>query len=97
MNIEEKDMCASILKANHNIFHFHVAENDRGIPGSGGLNFNRIFETLNTINYSGNVTLEMFIQSNQETSKDLFTWRNIEDNPFDAIQKSYKYLKNFIK
>ena len=51
MNIEEKDMCASILKANHNIFHFHVAENDRGIPGSGELNFNRIFETLNTINY----------------------------------------------
>ena len=28
MNIEEKDMCASILKANLNIFHFHVAEND---------------------------------------------------------------------
>ena len=97
MNIEEKDMCASILKANDKIFHFHVAENDRGIPGSGELDFNRIFETLNTINYCGNITLEMFIQSNQETSKDLFTWRNIEDNPFDAIQKSYKYLKNFIK
>ena len=39
----------------------------------------------------------MFIQSNQETSKDLFTWRNIENNPFDAIQMSYEYLKKFIK
>ena len=96
MNIEEKNMIKSIKKASNKIFHFHVAENDRGIPGTGTLNFNEIFKTLMSIGYNKNVTLEMFIQANQNTSKDLFTWRNIENDPFEAIKKSREYLQSFL-
>ena len=78
MNIEEKNMCQSIEKARHKLFHFQVAENDRGVPGSGSINWPEIFSTLKKINYKGHVSLEMFIQANEDTSKDLFTWRNIE-------------------
>ena len=96
MNIEEKNIVSSIRKANEKIFHIHIAENDRGIPGSGSIDFENIFKTLKEINYSNNITLEMFIQANNPTSKDLFTWRNIEKDPYDAIKKSYSYLIQYL-
>ena len=95
MNIEEKNICSSIKRAKNKLFHFHVAENDRGIPGSGTLDFDSIFETLKEIDYSGYVTLEMFIQANKQTSKDLFTWRDIEIDPYKAIKDSYLFLSKY--
>jgi len=95
MNIEEKNICSSIKRAKNKLFHFHVAENDRGIPGSGTLDFDSIFETLKEINYSANVTLEMFIQANKQTSKDLFTWRDIEVDPYKAIKDSHLFLSKY--
>ena len=95
MNIEEKNICSSIKRAKNKLFHFHVAENDRGIPGSGTLDFDSIFETLKEINYSENVTLEMFIQANKQTSKDLFTWRDIEVDPYKAIKDSHLFLHKY--
>jgi len=96
MNIEEKNMCQSIEKARHKLFHFQVAENDRGVPGSGSINWPEIFSTLKKINYKGHVSLEMFIQANEDTSKDLFTWRNIEADPYDAIVRSFNFLNEHL-
>ena len=76
--------------------NYHVAENDRGIPGSGSINWEKTFNTLYAINYSKCVTLEMFTQAFVNTSKDLFTWRNIELDPFEAIVKAHKFLKKYI-
>ena len=92
MNIEEKNICQSIEKAKDKLFHLQVAENDRGIPGTGSINWLEIFNTLKKINYNKNVSLEMFIQANVDTSKDLFTWRNIENDPYDAIVRSFVFL-----
>ncbi len=95
MNIEEKDISKSIIKAKNKLFHFHVAENDRGIPGTGSIKWEKIFNALKEINYKEYVTLEMFIQANQNTSKDLFTWRNIEEDVFNAISKSFEFLNKY--
>jgi len=95
MNIEEKDISKSIIKAKNKLFHFHVAENDRGIPGTGSIKWEKIFNALKEINYDEYVTLEMFIQANQNTSKDLFTWRNIEEDVFNAISKSFEFLNKY--
>jgi D-psicose/D-tagatose/L-ribulose 3-epimerase len=96
MNIEEKNMCQSIEKARDKLFHFQVAENDRGVPGSGSINWSEIIDTLKKINYKGCISLEMFIQANVDTSKDLFTWRNIEDDPYDAIVRSFNFLSEYL-
>ena len=51
---------------------------------------------LKKINYNKNVSLEMFIQANVDTSKDLFTWRNIENDPYDAIVRSFVFLNEHL-
>jgi|TARA_B110000196_G_scaffold58226_1_gene48315 D-psicose/D-tagatose/L-ribulose 3-epimerase len=96
MNIEEKNMCQSIEMAKDKLFHFQVAENDRGVPGTGSINWVDVFNTLKRINYEGYVSLEMFIQANVDTSKDLFTWRNIEADPYDAIVRSFNFLNKHL-
>ena len=96
MNIEEKNICQSIEKARSKLLHFQVAENDRGVPGSGSINWSEIFNTLKRINYKGYVSLEMFIQPEVDTSKDLFTWRNIEDDPYNAIVRSFNFLSEHL-
>ena len=96
MNIEEKNICQSIEKAKDKLFHLQVAENDRGIPGTGSINWLEIFNTLKKINYNKNVSLEMFIQANVDTSKDLFTWRNIENDPYDAIVRFFVFLNEHL-
>ena len=35
MNMEEKDIAAAIVSARDHLVHFHVSDNDRGVPGSG--------------------------------------------------------------
>ena len=37
----------------------------------------------------------MFIQANKQTSKDLFTWRDIEIDPYKAIKDSYLFLSKY--
>ncbi len=66
------------------------------MPGTGSINWTAIFSTLKQINYNKNVTLEMFIQANVDTSKDLFTWRNIENDPYDAIVRSFNFLSEHL-
>ena len=34
--------------------------------------------------------------ANVDTSKDLFTWRNIEDDPYDAILRSFNFLSEYV-
>ena len=51
---------------------------------------------IKKINYEGFVSLEMFIQANVDTSKDLFTWRNIEDDPYEAISRSFNFLSEYL-
>ena len=52
MNIEEKDMYKSIVSAKGRIFHFHVNENDRGIPGTGHIPWDDVFGALKDIDYN---------------------------------------------
>jgi hypothetical protein len=37
----------------------------------------------------------MFIQANKQTSKDLFTWRDIEVDPHKAIKDSRLFLNKY--
>ncbi|TWT27272.1 sugar phosphate isomerase/epimerase [Planomicrobium sp. CPCC 101110] len=58
MNIEEDDM-AETLHANRDVIgHIHLADNQRFQPGSGSLDFKRLFEGLKKDGYSGYLTLE---------------------------------------
>lgn len=60
MNLEETDMYEAIRLAGPRLGYMHVADNTRLAPGTGCLDFKKIFETLKEIGYEGFITAECF-------------------------------------
>jgi D-psicose/D-tagatose/L-ribulose 3-epimerase len=83
-NIEEKSISDGVKLVGNHIVHFHTCENDRGIPGSGHVGWNEVFEALRQIKYSGWWTIESFGFALGDLSAAAAIWRDIESSP-DAI------------
>jgi sugar phosphate isomerase/epimerase len=62
MNIEERDIAASIRAASHRVVYVHVADSNRLQPGRGHLDFRPGFAALKEIGYDGWLTIECRIE-----------------------------------
>lgn len=68
MNIEERDILASIREAGPHIGHFHAADSNRWAPGSGHLDFPAIFKTLKGTGYDGAIAVEIIPGPDPDTA-----------------------------
>ncbi len=93
MNIEEKDAPAAILAAGKQLCHYHVSDNDRGVPGSGRYDFPADARALKEIGYNGWVVAEMFVTAGNPASGDLNIWRDIEPDPTVAAIQTLAYVR----
>ncbi|MBT0956723.1 sugar phosphate isomerase/epimerase [Alphaproteobacteria bacterium KMM 3653] len=93
MNIEEKRPDAAIRAAGETLVHYHVSDNDRGVPGSGRYDFPADAQALREIGYDGWVVAEMFVMAGNPASADLNIWRDIEPDPTQAARETLTYLK----
>ncbi len=92
MNIEEKEPAAALRAAGDTLVHYHVSDNDRGVPGSGHYDFAADAAALRDIGYDGWVVAEMFVMAGNPASTDLNIWRNIEPDPTQAAVQTLKYM-----
>lgn len=93
MNIEEKNPPAALRAAGETLVHYHVSDNDRGVPGSGRYDFAADAAALRDIGYDGWVVAEMFVMAGNPASADLNIWRDIEPDPTQAAIQTLKYMK----
>ena len=94
MNMEEKHVGDAIRATGRHLVHMHCDENDRGVPGSGHIPWDEVFEALRDIRYAGWLTLEMFVAANQSVSSDLAIWRQIEQDSTEAARQGLAFLKS---
>ncbi len=57
-NVEEASIAKALLFAKDRLFHVHVADSNRWIPGFGHLDFSEVWDALNKVNYKGSLVLE---------------------------------------
>ena len=93
LNIEEKDITAAITGAADKLVHFHVSDNDRGVPGSGHVPWGHVRDALNSAGYDGWITAEMFVIAGNPASADLNIWRDIEPEATDAATRALTFMK----
>ncbi len=93
MNIEEKDMYRSITSAKGRIFHFHVNENDRGIPGTGHIPWDDVFRALKDINYDRVVAIESFVDNTIDIASIVAIWRRLAPDAETLSREGYKFIK----
>ena len=60
---------AAIRLAGERIVHVHAAENDRGTPGTGHIDWGGVAAALDDVGYGGQVVIESFTPAVQEIAK----------------------------
>jgi len=65
-NIEEPNLAGAIRAAGGRLFHVHLADSNRWVPGAGHLPFGEVLEALEGIGYTGGLILECFPKPSPE-------------------------------
>jgi D-psicose/D-tagatose/L-ribulose 3-epimerase len=92
-NIEEKNIGQAYRTVARHLKHVHTCENDRGIPGSGHVEWQEVFQALRDIRYDGWLTIESFGFSLGELSAAASIWRDIAPTPESIAFEGVKFLK----
>ena len=102
MNIEEDDMAEAILLAGDKLGHFHVGENNRRLPGKGGMPWYQIGSALRAIGYDRNIVMEPFVKSGGGGGSDIKVWRDLSNGASTKMldsdaSDSVAYLRNVLR
>lgn len=92
-NIEESNQKEAILSLGDHLFHVHFCENNRGIPGTGQVDFSSVVEGLKEIGYDRWLTLENFALADCEIGNDCAIWKSKTQDPYQAAEQGLQYAK----
>ncbi|HKQ85939.1 MAG TPA: sugar phosphate isomerase/epimerase family protein [Candidatus Acidoferrales bacterium] len=95
-NIEEKSIGRALRQAGKHLKHVHTCENDRGIPGTGNVNWPEFFETIKALSYDGWMVIESFSFSMGQLAAAASIWRDIERDPESVAFDGVKFLRKMI-
>ncbi len=95
-NIEEKDQARAIDSCAKNIVHVHVSENDRGVPGTGGVDWDSFWSGLRRNNYDGYLTIEAFGRSLPALAAATKVWRDLFADPMDVARDGLAFIRKSV-
>jgi D-psicose/D-tagatose/L-ribulose 3-epimerase len=92
-NIEEKTIAGAVEMLGRHTMHVHACENDRGIPGSGHVDWDGLFGSLKRTGYDGWVVIESFGQQIPEIAAAACIWRDLAPQPDMIASEGVKFLR----
>jgi len=95
-NIEEKDIAQGYRTVGRHLKHVHTCENDRGIPGTGHVEWKSVFQALHDLKYDGWLTIESFGFALGELSAAASIWRDIAPTPESIAYEGVKFLRKSV-
>jgi len=94
MNIEEKNYYDPIVNTRELLGHMHCCENDRGIAGTGSVNWIEVFRGLAEIGYDKWITLESFTPDIKSVAATTAIWRQLAPSADALASEGLKFLKS---
>ena len=95
-NIEEKNTAQTIRFLGKHLKHIHASENDRGLLGSGQVDFKAIVSALREVGYDGYLMIEGFGFSSEEVHAPGFLWADVAVSPEDIAFGGARYLRSLL-
>jgi D-psicose/D-tagatose/L-ribulose 3-epimerase len=92
-NIEEKEIGAACRSLGQHLKHVHTCENDRGIPGTGHVEWRALFDALRDLLYDGWLVIESFGFGIKEIAAAACIWRDLAPTPEAIAFEGLKFLK----
>jgi D-psicose/D-tagatose/L-ribulose 3-epimerase len=92
-HIEEKSISEALRSCTDFLGHFHIAENDRGTPGKGQVNWEETFKMLKEINYDNWLVIESFSADVPDFAAGINVWRNYASSRDEIATDGLKFIK----
>jgi D-psicose/D-tagatose/L-ribulose 3-epimerase len=93
-NIEEENLTKAFSENAAEIVHVHVANNDRGVPGRGHIDFLAMFRAIKSTGYDGWLTIEAFGRALPELIEPTRVWRDFFKQPDDVVTEGYRFIRD---
>jgi D-psicose/D-tagatose/L-ribulose 3-epimerase len=97
MNIEEKGWAEPVELAGGRLCHFHLCENDRGIPGTGLVDWEELFGALGAIRYDGYAGLESFVEVSDDMVAGTCVWRDLAPSGDALVSDGTAFLRDLAR
>jgi D-psicose/D-tagatose/L-ribulose 3-epimerase len=94
MNIEEKGFAHGICAAGPYLRYIHLSESDRGVPGSGTVDWDATFGALAETGFDGDMVIESFVTLPPEIARALSVWRPVADSAEQVLQGGVPFLRD---
>jgi len=92
-HIEEKNQPAAIAHLGDLINVLHISENDRGIPGTGQIDFPAIMAAMKEVQYDGLIVMEAFGSGLPELAAATRIWRPMFADLETLLTQSAAYIR----
>jgi D-psicose/D-tagatose/L-ribulose 3-epimerase len=92
-NIEEKSLGDAVRLAVPHLKHLHTCENDRGVPGSGHVEWPEFFAAVAEIGYTSWLTIESFGFSIEAIAAAAAIWRDLAPLADDIAFEGIRFLR----
>ena len=96
MHIEEKNTGAAIRRAGNKLYHFHACENDRGIPGTGQVDWDGVARGLAAVHYNGVVAIEAFTPALEAIARAVCLWRPVAPDQDTLARQGLAFLRRLL-
>ena len=93
-HIEEKDQGTAIASCAAETIHIHVSENDRGIPGTGQVDWDSFWTALRSNGYDGYVTIEAFGRALPALAAATKVWRDLFPDPMGLCRDGLAFMRS---
>jgi D-psicose/D-tagatose/L-ribulose 3-epimerase len=94
MNIEEKGIGSGFRCAGNLAQYIHASESDRGVPGTGTVDWGDVFAALKTIGFNGDIVVESFVTLPPEIAKALCVWRPVASDRRQVLEAGLTFLRD---
>lgn len=92
-HIEERDPLAALRHVAPRLGVVHLSENDRGIPGTGQVDFAAVFDVLDEIGHEGWIVVEAFGDAVPELAAATRVWRPLFPDLPTLFEQSAAFVR----
>lgn len=90
---EEKSFYDAILSTGDYLGYFHACENERGVPGTGLVQWEEVYRGLKDAGYKGWITIESFVPDIKELARLTAIWRQLAPSADYLAGEGLKNIK----
>jgi D-psicose/D-tagatose/L-ribulose 3-epimerase len=95
-NIEEKSIAGAIRSLGSRLKHVHASENDRGVPGTGLIDFAAILAALRDTQYEAYLIIEGLGRLAPGRNSPMFIWRRPEESGDTIAFEGAAFLRRLL-